>query len=176
MQNRHLLGLLFSFKGRARRSEWWAISGVAGVLSAILALVLRGFMNGWQAGWFTTEPTATGQLVIYLLSIPFIWWMVAVAVRRAHDLGGSGWLVFATQGLFVLLLIYELANWSQIVADPDFPYGLEGMAVWLANVVILGAALWMLITQAFLPGQRKANRFGPSETTAEYSYQAPPAD
>lgn len=69
------------FEGRASRSEFWYFT-----LFNIIAFVVAGILDGVLAGLFGGMPVLT---VIYALGtlIPSI----AVAIRRLHDTGRSGW-------------------------------------------------------------------------------------
>ena len=75
------------FTGRARRSEYWSFM----VFTGLLALVSR-FLDGLLDDWFGIE--VLRMLAGYIVLLP----SVAVAVRRLHDTGRSGWL-------YLLLLI-----------------------------------------------------------------------
>ena len=78
------------FNGRARRSEYWFFQ-----LFSILVMI-GIFVVGGVAGAFNGDrQNSTGGLVIGLL---FLVWLLAffvpalaVAVRRFHDMGHSGW-------------------------------------------------------------------------------------
>jgi uncharacterized membrane protein YhaH (DUF805 family) len=82
------------FSGRARRSEFWYFALAEFIASVVLGLIDRAI------GTFIL------QLVLILaLLIPGI----AVAVRRLHDTGRSGWwylIGFTGIGLIVLLVWY----------------------------------------------------------------------
>ena len=93
------------FKGRASRSEfWWYTLGMIllGIATSVIVAVLGAVLG--VAGWVIALALVVG-LALYLM-VP-TW---AVAVRRYHDIGLSGWLYFllavitaclnfATQGL-----------------------------------------------------------------------------
>ena len=71
---------LLSFRGRARRKEYWAVALIIAVIGYVLEAA------------FAPENAEGGMLSIYLiLNIPVIWVSVATAARRCHDLGHNGW-------------------------------------------------------------------------------------
>lgn len=74
-----------TFKGRASRSEYWYF-----VLFNIIFSIVLGFVSG------IVELPILYTIYSLVLLIPSI----AVAVRRMHDVGKSGW--------FVLIPIYDL--------------------------------------------------------------------
>lgn len=77
------------FKGRATRKEFWLF---------VLFMYLASFFGGLVDGFAGTE--FVGSLVFMGLIIPY----VAVAVRRMHDAGRSGWFMLVPFYNFVLTL------------------------------------------------------------------------
>ena len=74
-----------TFKGRASRSEYWYF-----VLFNVIFSIVLGFVSG------IVDLPILYTIYSLVLLIPSI----AVAVRRMHDVGKSGW--------FVLIPIYDL--------------------------------------------------------------------
>ena len=74
-----------TFKGRASRSEYWYF-----VLFNIIFSIVLGFVSG------IVDLPILYTIYSVVLLIPSI----AVAVRRMHDVGKSGW--------FILIPIYDL--------------------------------------------------------------------
>lgn len=101
-----------TFTGRAPRSEFWWFS-LFSFLVEIAAMLLGGAlfsgsmresgMGGSMHGWYMfTHPGWLSGLVHLALILPGL----AVAVRRLHDVGRSGWwllLSLVPFGVFVLL-------------------------------------------------------------------------
>ena len=75
---------LFSFKGRAKRTEYWLVS----ICSSLFMLPVS----------ITDEADMTVGLAVYALVmiIPLCWLSLAVVTRRFHDLGKSGWFTILT--------------------------------------------------------------------------------
>ena len=75
---------LFSFKGRAKRTEYWLL----GICSGLLMLPVT----------VTDEADMSLGLALYALVmvIPLTWLSLAVVTRRFHDLGKSGWFTILT--------------------------------------------------------------------------------
>jgi uncharacterized membrane protein YhaH (DUF805 family) len=76
-----------NFNGRARRQEYWMFF----LVNFIIAFVL-----GFIAGLISPKLALIGNIYSLAVLIPGI----AVAVRRVHDVGKSGW--------FVLIPIYNI--------------------------------------------------------------------
>ncbi|GAA5436576.1 DUF805 domain-containing protein [Deinococcus aquaticus] len=104
-----------NFQGRARRREYWMYTLINGIIQFVLSIPLSGVLIGLSmqtdAGM---DPSAalTGSTlifgVIYLIYVlaTFIP-SLAIAVRRLHDAGFSGWLYllnFIGLGIVVLVL------------------------------------------------------------------------
>ena len=76
---------IFSFKGRARRLEFWTINIGFGILS-ILVFFLGMYLD--------TSRIVTGiepVIFAFIILILFECLRLPVAVRRLHDIGKSGW-------------------------------------------------------------------------------------
>jgi len=141
--------LLFSFEGRARRSHFW-----------IGWLICLG--AGVVAGWI--------PLIGIVLSIALIWPNLAIAVKRLHDMGQSGWLVaipwvVSIIGGIAAVSMFGVSALSNTAAleegDPTAILGLLGPAMGLLAVIALvgiGFLLWIGLSD----GQRGDNRYGPN--------------
>ena len=70
-----------TFKGRASRSEFWFW---------YLGTLLAGFLGGFIDGLFDINVFLPAVVIGSLVP------SIAVAVRRLHDLGASGWWYLAT--------------------------------------------------------------------------------
>lgn len=110
---RSCLGQYAGFQGRAPRSEFWwfwvftllveiaaFIVGTMLIAGSITATqVSGGQMDAWH---FFAGPNWLSSIVHLALILPSL----AVAVRRLHDVGRTGWwflILFIPFGLFVLL-------------------------------------------------------------------------
>lgn len=118
------------FGGRARRSEYWyftlvnllislAIQVTGGVVGAILRPIGLGFVSFIFAG--------IAALYTLALLIPSI----AVAVRRLHDTGRSGWwlLIGLVPFVGIVVLIVFFIMDSQLQSNRWGPNPKEGVGV-----------------------------------------------
>ena len=87
------------FSGRASRSEYWWFW-----LAAFLFSIPLGFIDGMLFGWEYDDPMWISNIYNLALLLPS--W--AVAVRRIHDHGKSGW--------FILVPFYNL---YLVIADGE---------------------------------------------------------
>lgn len=95
-----------NFSGRTRRSGYW----YAFLANMIVAFVL-GFLSG------LVEPLS---ILVSLYSILFLVPSIALAVRRLHDTGHSGWwYLIALTGIGCIVLLIWFCQDSQ----PDNQYG-----------------------------------------------------
>jgi uncharacterized membrane protein YhaH (DUF805 family) len=89
------------FKGRARRKEYWMFTifniifgGIAMTLDSVFGIAIEGVGYGPLYGIYA--------LVLFIPGL-------AVAVRRLHDIGKSGWMLLITLipliGVFWLLVL-----------------------------------------------------------------------
>jgi uncharacterized membrane protein YhaH (DUF805 family) len=84
-----------TFTGRARRSEYWFFV-LFNTIFSVSAVVSDSILG------FDTELSGYGPLSI-LYSLGTIVPSLAVAVRRLHDLGKTGW--------YFLILLIPIAGW-----------------------------------------------------------------
>ena len=70
---------IFSFKGRAKRSEYWAVSLPIAILNQMSDLIPDDIYENLAV-----------SLGVIILAILMIWIGVATNTRRCHDLGHNG--------------------------------------------------------------------------------------
>lgn len=141
--------VLFSFEGRIRRSHFW-----------IGWLICLGL--GVVAGWI--------PFLGILLSIALIWPNLAIAVKRLHDMGQSGWLAaipWVANIIGVIFIVMSVG--ASIFMNMDALENEDPAAVWALFAPMLGGwAILFLINLGFLlwiglsdskPGP---NKYGPN--------------
>jgi len=85
--------LLFSFQGRANRAKFWLVNVGLIVVEAIVFGIAGG------AAMMSGDPSAAMAsmgimgIVCLLVFIVLVWIGLAIAVKRWHDRGKSGWWV-----------------------------------------------------------------------------------
>jgi len=80
---------LFSFKGRAKRSEYWLIH-----ISSLVVIILILFLADYIYPGSSPEDLSDSATITFrVFSIPFIWLNLATHARRWHDRNKSGFWI-----------------------------------------------------------------------------------
>ncbi|TFZ43781.1 DUF805 domain-containing protein [Stenotrophomonas maltophilia] len=105
----------FDFSGRSNRKEFWSYSLFAALVVAVSYTLMDG--GYWLTGtvlldWEAIKPFRTlGGVIADCAVIVLLPPMLALAVRRLHDIDESGWFVviaFIPLGVFVLFPVMLL--------------------------------------------------------------------
>jgi uncharacterized membrane protein YhaH (DUF805 family) len=112
------------FEGRARRAEYWSfvflnlVVGFAAVfVSAVLGVLASMVLTGRGDQVMQTGEVA-GILVGILYNLFVIIPSIAVAVRRMHDTGRSGWWLWAPVINFIFLCLGSQSSENGYGANP----------------------------------------------------------
>ncbi|HMU69369.1 MAG TPA: DUF805 domain-containing protein [Chitinophagales bacterium] len=85
----------FSFEGRINRAEYGKSFGLYIVVAIIMNAIIANMLS-------------QGALFLLLLYIPLVWFFLAQSVKRAHDLGNSGWYVLIP--FYTIYLLFPLGQ------------------------------------------------------------------
>lgn len=146
-----VLDLLFSFNGRITRSQYWlgqlALVGLILVVFLIWAIGLAGTLGpdfqtlSQQEQTSATLSVLMGLAFAFLFTIVLICWIgAALAIKRLHDRGKSGWST----------LMY---------AVPGVVSAIAPLGIFLVLSMAMNA--WIFFELGFLKGDDGANPFGP---------------
>lgn len=139
-----------NFKGRATRQEYWMFVLFNLIFSYSLSIL----------GYFTGLAILSS---IYSLAILLP--SIAVAVRRLHDTGKSGWYY---AGFIVLVLIAAIAGGVSVARagkvdiDPANPYELLMNEAFLPYLGIIGLTAILYLFIMVQPSQEGTNQYGPN--------------
>ena len=134
------------FSGRAPRAEyWWFYLGYM-----ILAVLLNMLTS-------ISEIFGLFGLLYLALIIP----MIAVGVRRLHDIGRSGWWLLAPILPYAIGFAMIFPAMMSGAADPTNPFSMTGLG--LASIFLLLGLVMAIVVFIFsvLPGTRGDNSYGP---------------
>lgn len=150
---------LFSFDGRARRSEWWLTNIGVALLSTLAQFVGGLLITGGDPATATGGAQAVALVAVALVS-SFLaaWAQIAVSARRRHDLGRSATPIigFAAIGVAmnVAIILMGEAGLKAVLAS-----GLSFFLLGLWTCLILALA-YFVVTLGFFPGDPTANTYG----------------
>lgn len=150
------------FKGRAGRKEYWGFF----IISFLLNLLFCAFLSaaGLQLEVF-------GILSGIYFLIYFLPWL-GVLVRRMHDVNISGWWLFGTFVLPILLAIMATASAiAQYTGEnpmiaPSSPLNIFYM---LGGFSFLGGFVGCFLIIPLISGSKKENKYGLPSKNGEYN-------
>ncbi len=108
-----MLNFFFGFEGRVRRSNYFFGALVAGCLYSVLCVSTFAAM-GVHVGerlhsvTWDFEPSAVGLAIACVLSLIALWAMLALTVKRWHDVGMTGWFALLTLPPFANGMVFLL--------------------------------------------------------------------
>jgi uncharacterized membrane protein YhaH (DUF805 family) len=96
------------FSGRATRSEYWFF-----YLYQLIAICIIAFFSGLVGGFLGLNESGI-EVLLYIYFVASLLPHVAVAVRRLHDTGKSGWwMLLGLVPLINLIVLFFLMEDSQ---------------------------------------------------------------
>lgn len=154
-----LVSLLFGFKGRINRVQYWLGSLGAGfgvILLLVVLLVIGGMPNPAAS---KEQQAAQALATIGLMVIPALllasWCGLALQWKRFHDRGRSGAWVF----LPMLPSFMMVSSVFGAIATGAHPAAIAQAAQPWATILWI-IQLGMLIDLGFLPGKEGPNKYG----------------
>lgn len=149
------LRLLFGFKGRINRLQYWG----GGVLMNVLFAAVMGTVGAPLLQAKSPESIiaalASLGLVMIPLSIASLWSSLALQVKRLHDRGRTGWISLLTFLPGIGMLATGLGSGFAGGAAPD----VMGSLPFLGLALAIGA--YFFIDLGCLQGTPQVNRYGP---------------
>jgi uncharacterized membrane protein YhaH (DUF805 family) len=146
--------LYTSFDGRINRKPFWIASLIMMGVAILLTMVVIVPASMMSAG--------LGTFLSLLLSLAFLYPVVALGVKRLHDRGKSGKLMAVFLAPGVLMQLGDLLGLTgrQQVIGGETIY-LPNMLGWILILVSFGVAIWALVELGFLKGTAGVNAYGP---------------
>jgi len=133
----------WNFSGRASRSEFWWTCAFIGLLQTAFTLTMPGLFDSPNAMWIA-------RIVI---NVWFLMPVLAALTRRLHDIGLSGWWLWAIL-LPWLPDVFVLQAWRPF-DDYMAVANLPGLIWSLHSAIAVGLLVWW----GCKPGQSDKNRF-----------------
>lgn len=88
-----MLKYLFSFQGRIGRAKFW-LGFLIVILMSIVTQILMPLIDGvsFEAALADNYEPSPASIILMVVSLVLtIWISIAIAVKRCHDRGQSGW-------------------------------------------------------------------------------------
>jgi len=155
-----MVSLLFSFRGRINRKQYWIGTTLVGFISTIMQVMISAMRTGAMVDVKDPGAALASAVSSSALALPLCvlitWSSLAVQFKRFHDRGRTGWITMAPVVLAVLLIVSILGDvFSGVPLERVFSDALPYFG------------LLMLISVAFfidlgcLPSVEGTNKYGP---------------
>lgn len=154
-----LVSLLFSFKGRVNRTQYWL--GTIGVnIAHWIAMVVLSSAAAVTAAQTKNAAAALATLgsqlaLVIPVSIATAWIAMALQVKRFHDRGQSGWWAM----LPMAPMVFAMTNIGTALAEQWSPERLIG-SMGLPLTAFLVICVGMFVNLGCLPGTQGQNKYG----------------
>ena len=168
----------FSGDGRVTRKDFW----LRWVLDYVGLVVLAAIIDAIAFSAMTARLGGNGPIGT-ILGFVLLWPSFAVAAKRFHDRGMSGWwplwLFLASFALTIAIIVGFFMSGidPEALAAGVVPAVEElnsnGLAVMgISSLALLALALFQLVVLGFLPGQEGPNKYGPDPLRPELGQPA----
>ncbi len=141
-----------NFNGRARRSEYWYFA-LANIIIGVILMILDNVL-GLKIG--SSETGILNTVYSLAVLVPGL----AVATRRLHDIGKSGWILVITYIIIIISATTLIVNSLYVlagVAGGEPAFGLTTMIIPI--LVMLAVSIYMLVLFC-KDGERGENQYG----------------
>jgi len=145
----------FSFRGRARRSEYWWF-----YLFTIIVGIVANIVDSTVLGWGSVDEGPVANVTSFALLIPSL----SAVWRRLHDTGRSGWWIGGgILAILVFVIILLSASARSVLVDGGSSLGDELLGV-LSIVFVIAIFIYGITMLVFFcqDSQPEDNRYGPS--------------
>jgi uncharacterized membrane protein YhaH (DUF805 family) len=142
--------VLLGFRGRLSRAEFTVLGIVLGLIQEVLSLIAVSLVEWRHPDRGELEMAGLTNIARYAVIIAFLWPMLAMTVKRYHDLDKSGW-------------------WACLLVAP-IVLGIVGVLSYMDDAknsgIIVGALavmafVWPIIELGFFRGSPGDNAYGP---------------
>jgi uncharacterized membrane protein YhaH (DUF805 family) len=146
------LGSIYTgFEGRIGRAQFWVATIL--VIAIILAIL---FISLWIVG---ESDLTVIRLNRFIITLVFLYPLLAVWVKRLHDRGRPGYMVVA---FLVPWLLHQATNLLGLTGDPLSLTSID--VLFLAVNIVIG--IWFVIDLGLVRGTKGTNKYGPDPLIA----------
>lgn len=178
-----MLSILFSYKGRINRVQYWVGCIALGVM-LFLAFFLAILLTGATFSPSKTDPSSILRalsgfaLALFAIMLFYCWSAFAIQTKRFHDRGRSGLWSLLPLGASVPLMFAIVGG---IVSGKPQAQIVQEATFWFNILSLINLA--MLVDLGLLPGVEGPNKYGdppgggmsgPSRSSPSYSAPAAP--
>ena len=155
-----MVSLLFSFRGRISRKQYWFGTTLVGFLSLIGRMMTTALQAGSLLDVKDHADGLAGAAGSSMVALPvfvlIVWCSLAVQFKRFHDRGRTGWISMAPMVFVALLAVSVLGD---VFAGAPLEKTLSDALPYFALLMLMGLAFF--IDLGCLPSVEGPNKYGP---------------
>ena len=158
-----MVSLLFSFRGRINRKQYWIGAGLVTFMSFVSQMLTSTMSLG---ALDTKDPAerlshALGASALVLpISLLVLWCSLAIQFKRFHDRGRTGWISIVPLALNVLMVVAVLCD---IFGGAPLERTVADVMPFVGLLMLTGLAFF--IDLGCLPSVEGPNKYGPPPGT-----------
>lgn len=154
----YLVQLLFGFKGRINRTQYWLGNGLAGLIGFVLLFsfgaTLAPVSEPIQGKPGIEDGGALATLAFFLVMLMLGWWSLALQAKRFHDRGRSGYWALAPMVPWTMIITSVMGG---IAAGAPAEQVVPSTLPWFGVLALINS--WLFIDLGLLAGTNGPNKY-----------------
>lgn len=154
-----MLFLLFSFRGRINRAQYWLGTSLVGVATVVSQVLIAAISGGSALEAKTLAERfgafAGASALVLPLTVLVLWSSLAIQFKRFHDRGRTGWISMAPIAGMLMLILTIVGD---AMSNAPFSKVFDDIVPYFWGFILVGIGFF--IDLGCLPSKEGPNRYG----------------